>query len=263
MADDSKIIILAIGGVGLWWLYENGYLAQWFGSSFAPALPTTTPVTTTPITTPVSTPVTTSSTSTTTSSSGTPPPPGITLVSPVTAVANNGLQASVLIGGQSAPMTIAVIPSQGQAYNTSGQGINNQLIALGVSVTHLIQLMQSAYSATSSSGGLTAANAATTPYSSSITAAQMSAIQSQLEQMISAGQVQQFNVGSVMAYMLGLGASCSAGQTQQVLGMTYQCFNGVLWVLQTSGVSGFFGARVSLGAIHGGLGWRVNQRMIG
>ena len=57
MADDSKIIILAIGGVGLWWLYENGYLAQWFGSSFAPALPTTTPVTTTPVTT--TTPATT------------------------------------------------------------------------------------------------------------------------------------------------------------------------------------------------------------
>ena len=37
MADDSKIIILAIGGVGLWWLYENGYLAQWFGSRCAGA----------------------------------------------------------------------------------------------------------------------------------------------------------------------------------------------------------------------------------
>ena len=61
--------------------------------------------------------------------------------------------------------------------------INNQLIALGVSVTHLIQLMQSAYSATSSIGGLTAANVDHASFV--IDPGSMSAIQSQLEQMIS------------------------------------------------------------------------------
>jgi hypothetical protein len=257
MADESKIIILAAGGLGLWWLYENGYLAQWFGSSLAPgatALPSTTPtMTTTPTTTTSSTPA------------------SVTLLGPATSDVNNSLQAQVSINGQT--MTLNVIPSSGTAWNSTGQNITAQLQSQGVNIASLIAQFQAAQTATATTGStpttLTASNAATTPYSSALNSQiSSSAFSSAVDALIAAGNVPSFAVGSVIAYMLGLGGSCANGAAYffGVGGaeVGYTC-NGSNWNLTTlngksmSGLSG----RVSLGAVHGGLSWRVNRRMIG
>jgi hypothetical protein len=71
MADNSKtetLIILAGAAIGLWYLYEEGYLYSWTGIAalYPGTLPTTTPTTTST--------TTTSAPSTTTTSTGTTTP---------------------------------------------------------------------------------------------------------------------------------------------------------------------------------------------
>jgi hypothetical protein len=77
---------------------------------------------------------------------------------------------------------------------------------------------------------LTAQDANTFLYTSSVTPAQMQALSGQLNQEIQAGQVQQILGTSVLAYMLGWGGA-SAGQSKSTQGQTYT-FDGTNWNLQ-------------------------------
>jgi len=77
---------------------------------------------------------------------------------------------------------------------------------------------------------LTAADAATYPYSSAITSDQMKAISGTLNAQIQAGQIPQIAGGSVLAYMLGWGGA-SPGATKTQSGETY-AYDGANWNLQ-------------------------------
>jgi hypothetical protein len=77
---------------------------------------------------------------------------------------------------------------------------------------------------------LTAADAATFPYSSAITADQMNSISATINQQIQAGQIPTIAGGSVLAYMLGWGGLPS-GTSKTVSGETY-LFDGSNWNLQ-------------------------------
>jgi hypothetical protein len=98
---------------------------------------------------------------------------------------------------------------------------------------------------------LTVADAATYPYSSAVTAAQMNSINAQLQTELGAGQIPTINGDSVLAYMLGWGGA-AGGASKTVLGDTYT-FDGTNWNLQSSAALaglGRFGNRVPAKAIH-------------
>ena len=113
---DNWIWLLG-GGVLLYWLYEQGYLAQWFAS------PTTTAITTTPAA-----------------------PASVTLASAVQLNSgSNSFSAQVLINGVAQPVTLGI--STGVAEDQNGNNITTALQAEGVSIPGLLQMMQTAYSA--------------------------------------------------------------------------------------------------------------------
>ena len=97
---------------------------------------------------------------------------------------------------------------------------------------------------------LTVADAAQFPFSSAISAAQMNAIDSQLQSELSTGIIPTINGDSVLAYMLGWGAQ-KVGATETVLGHTY-AFDGTNWNLgKTPVAKGVHGAtRIPMGMIH-------------
>jgi hypothetical protein len=142
MADNTKTMLLLGGGaIALWYLYENGYLASWFGSEFLPtSAVTTTPVTTTPVTTTTAPP-------TTTSTPATPTPATFAIQGAVKPNVNDSLSAMVSINGGAA-QNITIIQSgaeAGHAYNTAGKDITSALTAQGVNVAGLLTAMQAAY----------------------------------------------------------------------------------------------------------------------
>ena len=132
------------------------------------------------------------------------------------------------------------------------------------------QWMAAAGSSTSttstSTTGLTVADAATYPYSSAITAAQMTAINAALQTELQGGQIPTIAGNSVLAYMLGWGGA-SAGATQTVLGDSYS-FDGTNWHLTSGGMGHLSAAalvmkssRVPLRLIHGGPRYRLRGRL--
>ena len=76
---------------------------------------------------------------------------------------------------------------------------------------------------------LTVADAATLPYNSAITAAQMSGVSSQLNANIQSGTIPQILGNSVLAFMLGWGAQ-AANTSKTIFGQTY-IFDGTNWNL--------------------------------
>ena len=149
MAKDgmSNIIILGVVGLGGWYLYESGLLAQWFGASFAPAgaIPATgtIPITST---TPVTTPGVTTSTPTSTATTPVTTPTAATfqISGAVKPNINNSLSANVSING-AAPINLTIIQTNAQAYNTAGQNVTAALTGQGVNVHALLSAMQAAY----------------------------------------------------------------------------------------------------------------------
>ena len=99
--------------------------------------------------------------------------------------------------------------------------------------------------ATAANTTLTVADAATLPYNSAITAAQMQAINAGIDAAIQSGTVPTIAGNSVLAFMLGWGAQ-AAQTSRTTAGQTY-IFDGTNWNLQPAvvGMSGYFG----LGAI--------------
>lgn len=79
--------------------------------------------------------------------------------------------------------------------------------------------------------GLTAADAATFPYSGAVTAAQMTSISQTLTPQLDAGQIPLIGGNSVLAYMLGWGNQPS-GAIEQIPGTNYSYqFTGSSWIL--------------------------------
>lgn len=78
--------------------------------------------------------------------------------------------------------------------------------------------------------GLTAADAATYPYSGAVTSDQMSSISQTLMPQLKAGQIPSIGGESVLAYMLGWGG-LPAGTSKTVSGETYM-YDGTNWNLQ-------------------------------
>jgi hypothetical protein len=111
---------------------------------------------------------------------------------------------------------------------------------------------------------LNVADAATYPYSSSIPASVIQGLNPQLANNLDASQIPQINGNSVLAFMLGWGAGEPVGTNHTVpnTSLVY-AFDGTNWNLQTvqsaGGFSGFHASRVSLGMIHGGLGYRMRR----
>jgi hypothetical protein len=141
--------------------------------------------------------------------------------------------AAVIAQGQAAGMTNAQIQTalNNLATQASQCGANwnpNTGTCSGAPAGSGVTQQQIAPSA--SQPVLTAADAATFPYSGSVTSAQMNAISGTLDPQIQAGQIPQIAGGSVLAYMLGWG-NASAGQSQTVYGETYT-FDGTNWNLQ-------------------------------
>jgi hypothetical protein len=91
---------------------------------------------------------------------------------------------------------------------------------------------------------LTVADAATYPYSSSIPAATIAALNPQLSTNLAGGQIPVIAGNSVLAYMLGWGGQAS-GATETTAAATggneTYTFDGTNWNYQGSGVSGLFG----------------------
>ena len=151
MADDSMktLIVLGVGAVAAWYLYEQGYLYSWTGiAALYPGTLPTTPTTTTtaPLTT---TPVTTAPVTTTPAPAAPAALPAFSITSAVSPDINNSLQAMVSINGGT-PISIAIIQSgseSGHAYNSAGQDITATLTGEGVSVPALLAAMQAASSA--------------------------------------------------------------------------------------------------------------------
>ena len=153
-SDDSMKMILVLGaaGVGLWYLYEQGYLYQWTG--IASLAPSTVPVsTTTPgvVPTPVvaSTPAPTS-TAVPVVSQPAPATP-FQVIGSATPNINGSVSANVSING-GAPENISIIISNGQAYDTSGHGINSALASAGVNIPALLTAMLASCGAACSGG---------------------------------------------------------------------------------------------------------------
>jgi hypothetical protein len=94
-----------------------------------------------------------------------------------------------------------------------------------------------------SAPALTVQDAATFPYSSAVTAAQMQAIHDQLVTEFDAGQIPQIAGDSVLAYMLSWGGQPN-GATETIAGETYT-FDGTNWNLST----GVVGTAVSSGSV--------------
>jgi hypothetical protein len=278
MADDnSGIILLGIGAIGAWWLYENGYFAQWFGSGFAPAAakptnPTTSPATTTsnPITTalttsnpvspavpatPVASPVTT-----TPAAPIVPAPASVFLVSAPVTGPNNSLQAQVSING--AVSTLNVIPSSSTVWNTAGQNITASLQSQGVNIASLISQMQAGYTAAqpvqnttpaSPSGAgasLTPNNAATTVYTPALASAISNPnFGAAVDSLIANGQIPKFAGNSVVAYMFNVnpaGSPFGDSVPQPAIGAT-----------TTGGYSGSTPAPVYVTYQYDGTNWNL------
>jgi len=77
---------------------------------------------------------------------------------------------------------------------------------------------------------LTVADAATLPYSTAISAAQITGVAPQLDTNLQSGQIPTIAGDSVLAFMLGWGAQ-AAGASETALGETY-IFDGTNWNLQ-------------------------------
>jgi hypothetical protein len=123
MADKGggEWIVLGIGAVVAYYLWQNGTLAEWFPTIFAPAVPATSTVAT------AVTPATVALASTVTLNS-----------------ASNSLAAQVNINGTPQPVSIGI--STGVAEDGSGNNITAALQALGVNISSLLAMMQAAYS---------------------------------------------------------------------------------------------------------------------
>jgi len=203
-SDDTMktVLFLGIAGVGLWWLYEQGYLYQWTGmASLAPSgtVPTTTPTTTT-TTAPVTTTTTTTAPPTTTQPT-TPSAATFQIVGAVTPNINNSLTANVSINGGS-PMNITIIQSgsqAGTAWNTSGQNITSQLTAQGVNVAAILKAFQAAYSG---SGGSTSTQ--------SSSSSNIAALQAQFNALLAAYPVAGPGASSIAASLEALAAQIKA-----------------------------------------------------
>ena len=130
MKDDSLLWILA-GGVLIWWLNQQGYLAEFFN----PAV---------------------SSTATDLLPAATAAPATVSIAGPVTLnQSSDSLSASVSINGTVQPITLGI--SNGVAQDSYGDNITTTLQAQGVNIPSLLSMMQASYSAspttTSSSAG--------------------------------------------------------------------------------------------------------------
>ena len=101
---------------------------------------------------------------------------------------------------------------------------------------------------------LTVADAATLPYNSAITAAQMQAINAGIDAAIQAGTVPMIGGNSVLAFMLGWGSQV-AKSSRTISGQTY-IFDGTNWNLQPAGTAGMSG--YGLGAVMMTRGYRRN-----
>jgi hypothetical protein len=97
---------------------------------------------------------------------------------------------------------------------------------------------------TSGVAALTVADAATYPYSSSIPAATIQALNPQLASNLAGGQIATIAGNSVLAYMLGWGGQ-AAGATETTAAATggneIYTYDGTNWNYKASGVSGLFG----------------------
>ena len=250
MADNTRTyVILGAAAIALYYLYENGYLYEWTGLTelYPGTLPTTSAA-----------PVTTTATTPSTPTAPPTPPPVVTLAGPVTASPSHAgaLRANISING--AVEDLGCIPG-GQCYDeTSGHGVT---LPSGVTAAQIYALMQASYvpasSSQSSSGSssgntLTAADAAFTPYSSSITTDDIDSISATLDSQLAAGAIPLISPDSVLAYMLGWGDKAK-GTTETTSGYTYT-FDGSNWVLKGKALSGLgLGYyRVPTSAIHGG-----------
>jgi hypothetical protein len=124
---------------------------------------------------------------------------------------------------------------------------------------------------------LTAQDADSFAYISSITPAQMQAINTQVDAELQAGQVPQIGGNSVLAYMLSWGGAAQ-GTIKTVYGLTYN-FDGTNWNLQTANLgrlgtimnnqgtdlyTGFYFSNGSAGADPAqGLGQVADERFAG
>lgn len=138
MAKDQTtdlLLIAAAAGVA-YYLYSNGVLAQWFPSIFQnPASSTTALTSLTPTGLTVA-------------------PASVSIAGPVTLnQSNESLSGNVTINGVQYSVTVGI--ANGIVSDSNGNNITATLQALGVNVPSLISMMQSAYSAstTSSSAG--------------------------------------------------------------------------------------------------------------
>jgi hypothetical protein len=265
MADNTKtFIILGAGAVVAWYLYENGYLYQWFGAAFLPSgatPPTTIPVTTTttPVTTPpVIAPVTTTSPVTPTSppistTPTSPPAATISLLSAVTPNINNSLTATISINGT--PTNITVIPTTGHAYNSAGADITTSLTAQGVNVAALIAAMQAAY--------VPAPNPPSNTATFSLTSAVTPNVNNSLTGMVSVKGGTPQNVTIIQSN----GHAYNTSGQDITSSLTSQGVNvpALLAAMQaaykSSGTSGLgFSSRVPLGWIHSGPSYRMRMQ---
>jgi len=108
--------------------------------------------------------------------------------------------------------------------------------------------------ATPANTTLTVADAATLPYNSAITAAQMQAINAGIDAAIKSGTVPTIAGNSVLAFMLGWGAQ-AAQTSRTTAGQTY-IFDGTNWNLQPAGTAGMSG--YGLGTVMMTRGYRRN-----
>lgn len=111
---------------------------------------------------------------------------------------------------------------------------------------------------------LTAADAASFPYSGSVTAAMIQAIDSGVISALNAGQIPTIGGGSVLAYMLGWGGA-SPGQVKSAGGYNYS-YDGANWQLQgavSSGGGGTSGGGTSGGGTSAGGTQPASVQLVG
>lgn len=132
MAEDSmtNILLAAVVAGAAWYLYSNGTLAQWFPTVFQG--PAVTPVTPT--------------------SSTAAAPATVSVSGPVSySQSSNSFSATITVNGTAMPVTIGI--NTGIIQDQYGNNITASLQVEGVSVPSVLAMIESAYSAQTTTSG--------------------------------------------------------------------------------------------------------------
>jgi hypothetical protein len=125
------ILLVGIGGVGVYLLYKGGYLQEWLPGVFG--LPAVNPGTTPPANQqPAAQPAAQQP-----PASNTPPAPPVLDLTGLTVVPdiNDSLKGTVKVNGK--PTSLAIIQTDGRIFNDQGQEVTDALAAAGVDLALL------------------------------------------------------------------------------------------------------------------------------